>query len=73
MNKKLYKNKRRGMVSGVLAGLSEYMNIDVTIIRIIVIVVTMFSYFLPCVIAYFVCAAIMPDKDSIGYDDYKVD
>ena len=62
--KKLYKDVSRRKVSGVLAGLSDYINGDVTLIRVLFVLLTI--RFLPiCVIGYFVCAFIMPDKQDI--------
>ena len=44
VEKKLYKNKAQGKVCGVCAGLSEYLNCDVTIIRIILYMNLMIFY-----------------------------
>ena len=63
MEKKLYKNKAQGKVCGVCAGLSEYLNCDVTIIRIIALVL-MLAYG-SGIIIYFVSALIMPDKSQL--------
>ena len=35
MNKKLYKTKDGAMISGVLKGISEYLEVDVTLVRVI--------------------------------------
>ncbi|MDD6278523.1 MAG: PspC domain-containing protein [Oscillospiraceae bacterium] len=60
MVKKLYKNTREKMICGVCQGLSEYFNIDVTIIRLA------FALFGLCagtgIILYIIAAIIMPDK-----------
>lgn len=63
VEKKLYKNKAQGKVCGVCAGLSEYLNCDVTIIRIIALVL-MLAYGSGLII-YFVSALIMPDKSQL--------
>ena len=66
--KKLYKNKAKGKILGVCAGLSEYFEIDVTLVRVawIFLVFAFGSGFL----AYLICALVMPDKTEI-YDDYN--
>lgn len=63
VEKKLYKNKAQGKVCGVCAGLSEYLNCDVTIIRIIALVLIL-AYGSGLII-YFVSALIMPDKSQL--------
>ncbi|EKQ55396.1 MULTISPECIES: PspC domain-containing protein [unclassified Clostridium] len=62
--KKLYKDVSRRKISGVLAGFSEYINGDVTLIRILFVLLTT-QFFTICVITYFICAIIMPDKQDI--------
>lgn len=36
-NKKLYRDVKNGKISGVCAGLSDYLDIDVTVVRIIML------------------------------------
>lgn len=62
--KKLYKDVSRRKVSGVLAGFSDYINGDVTLIRILFVLLTI-QFFPICVIGYFICSLIMPDKHDI--------
>jgi len=40
--KKLYRNKRNGMIAGVCSGLADYLNVDVTIIRLIFVLLLFF-------------------------------
>lgn len=61
--KRLYKNSENKMVCGVCQGLSEYLNLDVTVIRLIWAVVSLCSAGLG-VIGYIIAAVIMPDKFS---------
>ena len=49
------------MVSGVCSGLSEYFNIDVTILRFIWILTILFYGW--GLLPYFILAIIMPDKN----------
>ena len=49
------------MVSGVCLGLSEYFNIDVTILRFIWIITILFYGW--GLLPYFILAIIMPNKD----------
>ena len=62
MNKKLTKGDSfESMVCGVCAGLSDYINIDVTIIRFIWAITILFYGI--GLIPYIILALIMPDKD----------
>lgn len=49
------------MISGVCLGLSEYFNIDVTILRFIWIITILFYGW--GLLPYFILAIIMPNKD----------
>ena len=62
MSKKLTKGDPfYSKVSGVCLGLSEYFNIDVTILRFIWIIAILF--YGVGLIPYIILALIMPDKD----------
>lgn len=64
MNKKLYRteyeNKR---LCGVCGGIAEYFDLDPTLVRIGWVFLSLFWFF--GVIAYFVCALIMPKKSDV--------
>ncbi len=62
MGKTLYKIRRGRIISGVCMGLSEYLNLDVNVIRLLVVI---FS----CtggvgLIAYIAAAILLPEKES---------
>jgi len=62
-----YISKRK--VSGVLAGFSDHINCDVTLIRVLFLLLSI-EFLLVCIIIYFVCAPLMPDKQDI-FNDYN--
>lgn len=64
MNKKFYKIKSQGKFAGVCAGIAEYFNVDVTLIRVLTFLI-IFCSFSTGLIAYIGCAIIMPDKTDI--------
>jgi phage shock protein C len=67
MSKKIYKNKAQGKICGVCAGIAEFFDIDVTIVRIIwafAIIVGGTG-----LLAYILCALIMPDKSEIDFNN----
>ena len=61
MEKKLYRSTHNKMIAGVCSGLAEYINIDPTIIRVIWALVGLTGTGL---LAYLVCALIIPEKTS---------
>ena len=61
MEKKLYRSTQNKMIAGVCSGLAEYINIDPTIIRVIWALVGLTGTGL---LAYLVCALIIPEKTS---------
>ena len=62
MKKKLYRNKQNEKIAGVCAGLADYLNIDVTIIRLIWV---FFALWVGSgVLAYIACALVIPEKPA---------
>ena len=60
MNKKLYRSTTQVKISGVCGGVAEYFNIDPTVVRVIWAVTSIFAF--AGVIAYAVCAFVIPEK-----------
>lgn len=65
--KRLYKIKEQGMISGVCAGLAEYLNVDVSIIRLIWLA----SIFVwgTGILVYIAAAIILPEKRDVVKKD----
>lgn len=60
MEKKLYKSNTDKKLCGVCGGLAEYLDIDSTVVRLIVVLAVLFA---GCgILAYIVAALIMPNK-----------
>lgn len=53
MNKKFYKMRRNRMISGVLAGLSDKWDLDVTLVRFIFAIFTIANFGLGIIITSF--------------------
>lgn len=58
--RKLRKSENK-MIAGVCAGLAEYFGMDVTLVRIIYVLLTIFTVF-SGVIVYIIMALLMPNK-----------
>ena len=67
MDKKLYKIKEGKKVCGVCGGLAEFFGIDPTLVRVGWLILTVCSN-APGLLAYFICAAIMPTKPKNTVD-----
>ena len=60
IHKRLYRDIRHKVFGGVIAGLAQYLGWDVTVMRILYVVLTVCTYFWPCVIVYMVAWMIIP-------------
>lgn len=66
MAKRLYKIEYGRKIFGVCGGLAEYMNVDVTIVRIVWGVLGL-CYGMG-IILYLVCAFVLPNKSEVSQD-----
>lgn len=62
MGKRLYRSRTKKMLSGVCGGIAEYFNIDETVVRLGVALVTVVTGIIPGLVFYFVAAVIMPEN-----------
>ena len=58
MDKKLYRIPEGKKLCGVCTGLAQYLEIDVTLVRLGTVLLSLFG---PGVIAYIVCALVIPE------------
>ena len=60
MQKKLYRSKTDKKLCGVCAGIAEYLNLDPTVVRLIWVLLVLCA---GCgLLAYLICALIIPEK-----------
>ena len=59
--KKLYKVGQGKMLDGVCAGIANYFSLDPTIVRLIFVLL---AFTTSGVLAYIICAIIMPDEPT---------
>ena len=60
MKKKLCKSNTDKKLCGVCGGLAEYLNIDSTIVRLILVLLVVFAG--TGILAYIIAALVMPNK-----------
>lgn len=63
MDKKLMRSTTNDQLAGVAAGLANYFDIDVTIVRLLFVLFTLMGG--PGILAYIVLAIIMPAEESV--------
>jgi len=59
--KKLYRSEDR-MLAGVLAGFAEYIYVDKTLIRLVFVLLSIFTAGFPGLLAYIICWIVIPEK-----------
>ena len=63
--KKLYKKTSEKKICGVCAGLAEYLNMDVTVVRLLFVLLSLFTTGFPGILVYVIMALVMPDEDDL--------
>lgn len=63
MKKKLTRSNNKVFL-GVCAGIAEYLGVDVTLVRLIAVVLVAITGFFPLTFIYLIAAAIMPAGHS---------
>ena len=71
MEKKLYRIEEGKKMSGVCTGLAAYFGIDVTLIRLLWVVATLFTSIFPGLILYIVCVFIIPLAQDYIEGEYR--
>jgi phage shock protein C len=64
MERKLYRSQNNRIFLGVCGGLGEYFSIDPTIVRVLAVLITIFTWIVPGLIAYLIMALIAPLQGS---------
>jgi phage shock protein PspC (stress-responsive transcriptional regulator) len=69
--KRLYRSDTNQQLAGVCAGLAEYFNLDVTLVRLVFVLLTLAGG--PGLIAYIVMWSVAPTESEVRakYSDYK--
>ena len=63
----LQRSTSKMMVAGVCGGLANWLGWDVTLVRVLYVLVTVLTSFVPGIVAYIILWLIMPlDESSVG-------
>jgi phage shock protein C len=60
-SKRLFRSHKERMLAGVCGGIAEHFDMDPTVIRVLWVLVTVFTGFVPGIIAYIACWVIIPE------------
>ncbi len=60
MAKKLYRSVQQKMLGGVCAGLADYFDLDVSLVRLIFVGVALITAILPMVLFYLIAWLVIP-------------
>ncbi len=71
--KKLYRNRKKGMVGGVCAGLADYFELDAKLVRIFFIVALIMTLQVAFIFYIIACFALDNDPDTLTNQDGKLD
>jgi len=63
-NKKLYRSNKNRVIAGVCGGIAEYFNLDPTLVRLAVVLLSLASVGTG-IVAYIIAAIVMPDESQI--------
>jgi phage shock protein C len=63
--KRLVLSQHDKKISGLCAGLADYLNIDVSVVRLVALVLIIMSGVIPGLLIYFIAAAIIPKEGEV--------
>lgn len=62
--RRLVRSSRHKMIAGVCGGIAEYLGMDVTVVRVLYVLVSIVSAAFPGILAYIVLMFVMPRADA---------
>lgn len=63
---RLYRDRRRGVILGVCAGIADYFGMNTMIVRVVALI-GLFAFTVPFVLAYLLAAILIPSKPENLY------
>ncbi len=60
----LYRSKKNRLLGGVCAGLAEWLGWDITLVRVLYVLISIFSVAFPGIIAYIILWIVMPEETT---------
>jgi phage shock protein C len=63
--KRLVLKQKEKKITGLCAGIADYLDVDVTVVRLIVLTAIIMTGVLPGLVAYLIAAAITPKEGEV--------
>ncbi len=60
--KRLYRSEKNKVLAGVIGGLGEYFNVDPTLLRLVWLLIVVFTGFIPGILVYILAVLVVPKK-----------
>jgi phage shock protein C len=67
-NKKLYRDNENAVFAGVCKGLADHLDMDVSVVRLIFVLVAIFTTGIPVLLIYIIMALVVPTKTSLKHE-----
>jgi len=64
--KKLYRSDTNKTIAGVIGGIGEYINVDPVLLRLLWVIIVVFTAIIPGIITYIAAVLIIPKKPKEG-------
>lgn len=61
--RRLFRSRRDRMLAGICGGLGEYLHVDATFIRLVFLILLVFSAFFPMILLYILAYLFIPKGD----------
>lgn len=71
MEKRLYRSPVK-KICGICGGFADYFRLDPTVVRIAVVIATIYTAIVPALVVYFVLALVFPEAPENYYEYYGV-
>ncbi len=65
MTKRLYRSRDHKVLEGVCGGVGEYFDVDPVLIRLIYLMATVFTGFVPGIVGYIIAMFVVPEEPKI--------
>jgi phage shock protein C len=65
MAKRLVRPEDKKMIAGICAGLADYLDLDVSLVRLLFVAVTLLTAIFPMAFFYFIAWIIIPAEDQV--------
>ncbi|KPJ55154.1 hypothetical protein AMJ47_01400 [Parcubacteria bacterium DG_72] len=62
MMKRLYRSEKNKVFAGIIGGIGEYFEVDPVILRILWLLIVVFTGFFPGLLAYIIAIFLVPKK-----------